>query len=91
VSFQSLINVNGLRKNNLEEKKKEEQPFYPIIKKEDKVKGKSSLMPMNFKSLDHSNVKVRLHKKDEKIVSIEFVCSCGESATVNVDYEEQIH
>ncbi|MFA6540983.1 MAG: hypothetical protein WCT99_05210 [Bacteroidota bacterium] len=53
-----------------------------------------TLQPMTFNELsqhshDAGEPTVRVVRDGEKIVSIEFQCSCGSSKTLNVDYEDE--
>lgn len=53
-----------------------------------------SLQPVIFNELSNhghgaEEPAVRVVRDGEKIVSIEFHCSCGSSKTLNVDYEEE--
>ena len=69
-------------------------PGEKIRKVDGNILRNVSMEPIIFNELSNHSQEadeptVRIVREGEKIVSIEFHCSCGSSKTLNVDYEEE--
>ncbi len=38
---------------------------------------------------EHTEPSIVVHRQDEKVARIEFICSCGKTSTISLEYEDQ--
>lgn len=85
MEFINLINSTGLSKQDIDSVTGKDVPLSSIIKHHH-VKDKGKIQALETGVLHKGKVKLRLHKDENIIKQLEFICSCGETAIIDVEY-----
>jgi len=86
-NFINLIQDTGLSKQQMDGVVSKNVPLNAIIKNK-QIQNKGKIEVLAEKNLHTAKAKVRLHKQGDLVLQIEFVCSCGETAIIELDYDE---
>lgn len=87
MEFVNLINSDGLVKQEMQGVVSKNTPLSPIIK-HGHVTNRGNISALETEHLSGGKTRVLLHKDGSDVVKIEFVCNCGETVTIDVDYPD---
>ena len=85
MEFINLINSAGITKKDVDGLTAKDIALSSVIKHK-QVRNKGLLSSFDSEILHKGKVKLRVHKEDNIIKQLEYICSCGENAIIDVEY-----